>query len=254
MIALILARGGSKGISKKNIKILGDKPLIGHVINAASNSKKINEIYVSTDNQEISDVSKKFGAKIIQRPIFLAQDNSKDIDSFIHALNFLPKTDEIIQLRATTPLIDYNVLDKGIEFYLENKSNCTSMRSGHETPESITKFYKLDNGFFKNILEGFDVDYSDMPRQLCPKTFKPNGYIDILKTEIFKSNKTFYGNKILAFLTENTIEVDSIDEFNYLQYIINTKFKHFSCNSNNKQYFQQHKIFYFDFLFFFLYF
>ena len=154
MIALILARGGSKGVPKKNIKILANKPLIGYVIEAASKSKKIDQIYVSTDSQEISDISKKYGAKIIERPNFLAQDNSKDIDSFIHALDFLPNNiEEIVQLRATTPLIQSSVLDEGIDFYLENKINCTSMRSGHETPESITKFYKLENGFFKNILE-----------------------------------------------------------------------------------------------------
>jgi N-acylneuraminate cytidylyltransferase len=224
MIALILARGGSKGVPKKNIKILANKPLIGYVIEAASKSKKIDQIYVSTDSQEISDISKKYGAKIIERPNFLAQDNSKDIDSFIHALDFLPNNiEEIVQLRATTPLIQSSVLDEGIDFYLENKINCTSMRSGHETPESITKFYKLENGFFKNILEASNIDYSDIPRQMCPKTFKPNGYIDILKTNVFKSNKTFYGDKILAFLTDNAIEIDSIEEFNYLEYIIKTK-------------------------------
>ena len=90
MIALILARGGSKGIPKKNIKMLGDKHLIGHVIDSASKCSRISEIYVSTDCDEIADISKSYGAKIINRPDEFAKDDSLDIDAFKHALNFLP--------------------------------------------------------------------------------------------------------------------------------------------------------------------
>ena len=111
MVALILARGGSKKVPKKNIKLLGGTPLISHVIESAKKTKNIDEIFVSSDCDEIIEESKKFGVNIIKRPDYLSQDLSKDIDSFIHALNFLGNVKEIIQLRATTPLINHSVLD-----------------------------------------------------------------------------------------------------------------------------------------------
>ncbi len=215
MIALILARGGSKGIPKKNIKILGDKPLISHVIDSALTSSNISEIYVSTDCDEIAYISKLSGARIIKRPSEISQDDSRDIDSFIHALDFIPKCEEIIHLRATTPMIHSEILDKGIDFYLKNKRSCTSMRSGHETPESAFKFFKLNGKYFRGLIDGD----SNLPRQEMVKTFKPNGYIDIVKPEIFKNRKSLHGDNILAFVTDLAIEVDSIDEFEYLEYL-----------------------------------
>lgn len=223
MIALILARGGSKGVPKKNIKMLGNKHLIGHVIDSASDSNKISKIFVSTDCQEIAEISKSYGAEIIKRPSDLAKDNSLDIDCFVHALDFMPKADEIIHLRATTPLIETKIINLAIDYYNENKYICTSMRSGHELSESITKFYKLNDVYFKNLIEDLNPESSNLPRQMTMKTFKPNGYIDIVKTNVFRNNKTFYGDKILAFITSPTVEVDTIDEFNYLEYLINKK-------------------------------
>lgn len=219
MITLILARGGSKSIPKKNIKILGDKPLIGHVIDSGFKTKNISEIYVSTDCDEIADISKFYGAKIIKRPVELSQDFSTDIEGFIHALEFIPKCDEIIHLRATTPLINPIILDQGIDFYSENKKNCTSMRSGHETPESAYKYFKLQDKYFKGLFDDITGEYYNQPKQKIPKTFKPNGYIDIVKTDIFRTGETFHGDNILAFITPSTVEVDSIDEFEYLEYL-----------------------------------
>ena len=87
MICLILARGGSKGIPKKNIKNLDGKPLIEHVIESARNCDKIDDIFVSTDCEEIANTISKLNVKIIERPEILASDSSPDIDSFIHFLS-----------------------------------------------------------------------------------------------------------------------------------------------------------------------
>lgn len=222
MNALILARGGSKGVPKKNIKMLDGKPLISYVIESAFRTSKISNIYVSTDCEEISDISRSYGAKIIKRPIELAKDSSKDIDSFIHALDFMPNCEEIIHLRATTPIIYPEVLIDGINYYLDNKKLCTSMRSGHETSESVYKFFKLQDKYFKGLFNMND-EYYNLPRQESIKTFKPNGYIDIVKPSIFKDGISLHGDNILAFITKPTIEIDSIDEFEYLEYLVKNK-------------------------------
>jgi CMP-N-acetylneuraminic acid synthetase len=218
MIALILARGGSKGIPKKNIKMLGDKHLIGHVIDSASKCSRISEIYVSTDCDEIADISKSYGAKIINRPDEFAKDDSLDIDAFKHALNFLPNNEEIVHLRATTPIIKPTVIDDAIRYYFENKNNCTSLRSGHKMSESIFKFFTLDDKFFKPISDGHHLG-----RQSVKSTYIPNGYVDIIKVDTINNHSSLHGDKILAFETEPVIEIDSIEEFEYLEYKLNKK-------------------------------
>lgn len=224
MIALILARGGSKQVPKKNLKILGDKPMILHIIEKANSSQKISKIFVSSDCDEILEVSTKAGAIPIKRPIELASDLSKDIDSFIHALDFIGDVEEIIHLRVTTPLIETSVLDSAINFYLQNKELCTSMRSVHETPDSVLKFFVKDGLFLKSICETQNnVEIYSLPRQSLPSTYCPNGYIDIVKIETFKNGHNFYGNKILSYETKFTPEVDTIDDFYYIEYLYNKK-------------------------------
>ena len=226
MIALILARGGSKKVPKKNIKLLGGKPMICHIIEAALKSKKISKVYVSSDCLEILEISKNSGAFIIKRPKEIADDLSTDIESFIHALKFIENVEELIHLRVTTPLIESDVLDSAIDFYLQNKENCTSMRSVHETPDSVLKFFLKDGLYLKGICNSLNENeiYS-LPRQIVPATFCPNGYIDIVKPSVFENNQSFYGNKILSFETHFTPEVDTLEDFDYIQYLYNKKNK-----------------------------
>ena len=220
MVRLILARGGSKGVKKKNIKKLLGKPLIEYVITSAKQSKKITDIYVSSDDEEIIEISKKLGCKIIVRPSELSNDSSLDIDSFRHFCEELNYTEPIIHLRATTPLISPLVIDNAIEVYLKNKNILTSLRSAHETSESVYKFYKQDGLYWYPIVDGMDTN---LPRQSYPKTYSPNGYIDIVNPQVFMNSDSFYGDKIYSFITDKTYEIDTIDDFNYIEYILTKK-------------------------------
>jgi len=220
MVSLILARGGSKGVPKKNIKKLNGIPLIGYVITEAQKSKIIRDIYVSTDCEEIKKICLSFGVKIIDRPSNLSQDKSLDIDSFRHFCKELNYTEPIIHLRATTPLIDSLVIDNAIEVFLKNKNKITSLRSAHETSESVYKYYKQDGLYWSPIVDGMDTN---LPRQSYPKTYSPNGYIDIVTPEVFMNSDNFYGDKIYSFITDKTYEIDTIDDFNYIEYILTKK-------------------------------
>lgn len=220
MIALILARGGSKGIPKKNIKQLMGKPLIEYVITSAKESKKITDIYVSSDDEEIIEVSKNLGCKIIIRPYELSTDTSLDIDSFRHFCKELNHTEPIIHLRATTPLVNPLVIDNAIEVFLKNRNKITSLRSAHETSESVYKYYKQDGFYWYPIVDGMDTN---LPRQSYPKTYSPNGYVDIVTPDVFMNSDNFYGDKIYSFVTNKTYEIDTIDDFNYIEYILTKK-------------------------------
>ena len=216
-VALILARGGSKGVPKKNIIDLRGKPLIAWPIAEAIKCSNISNIYVSTDDPEIKEISESFGAKIINRPIELCQDSSTDLDSFKHAVKELASEEDLIHLRATTPLIKSDVLSNAINYFYSN-NHCTSLRSAHESPETAYKSFKHDgiywSGLFNDELNG---EYYNLPRQNLPKTYHPNGYVDIVRPAQFMDSDSLHGNKILSFITEYAHEVDTLDDFKILE-------------------------------------
>lgn len=220
MVCLILARGGSKGVPQKNIKELNGVPLIGYVIEAAKKTSNINEIYVSTDCQDIKKISLSYGVKIIDRPSELCQDNSLDIDAFKHFCNVTNINSPIVHLRATTPLIKPHILDDAISEFEKNKHLVTSLRSGHEMSESAYKFFIKKRGLWYPIVENMD---QNNPRQSYPKTYVPNGYIDIVKPEIFMNGDNLYGEKIYSYVTNLTQEIDTIEDFEYIEYLIKNK-------------------------------
>lgn len=219
MIALILARGGSKGVPGKNIKQLGSYPLLAYPIISAQKTNQISDVYVSTDDENIALIAKKYGAKVIERPKEISGDNSLDIEAFKHACSVLKTKEDLIHLRATTPLTNPEILDKAIYFFREN-SDCTSLRSGHESSETAFKFFKKNGKFWAPLVDGVDVS---QPRQVLPKTFIPNGYIDIVRPSIFLEGNSFHGDKILSFITEYTPEVDTLNDFDYIEYLIQKK-------------------------------
>lgn len=219
MNCLILARGGSKGVPRKNIKLLGGLPLIAYPIIAAKNSKKIEDIYVSTDDNEISEIAKNYGAKIIKRPKSISGDRSTDIEAFRHACDYLNDYNDIVHLRATTPLVKSDVIDKAIDVF--RKSECTSLRSGHETSESAFKYVLKKGDYWSPIIKDMNISDINLPRQTFQKTFIPNGYVDIVKPNFFMNlNNDFHGDKIHAFVTGFSPEIDTLDDFYYIEYMI----------------------------------
>ena len=217
MIAIILARGGSKGVPGKNIKELNRIPLLAYPIIAAKNAKNISNVYVSTDDKIIRKVALDYKAKVIDRPEKLAQDNSLDIDAMKHAVNYLNYSGNIVHLRATTPMIESSILDDAIEYFLAN-NKCTALRSAHESSESAYKLFKQTNEYWSGLFDDtFEGDYYNWPRQKLPKTYQPNGYIDILKTNWFMDNNSLHGNKILSYITDYAHEVDTQDDLKILR-------------------------------------
>lgn len=217
MNCIILARGGSKGLPNKNIKLLEGKPLLAYPIEAALKTKNINKVYVSTDSQQIADVAYKFGASVIRRPDHLSTDKSLDIDALRHTVGFLENYEDLVQLRATTPIISPKILDEAIELFNNNKEECTSLRSAHEFSESVYKFFKCDGKYWDGFFPGMEGEYYNLPRQYFPKSYLPNGYIDIVRPKVFMNKDTLHGNKILSFITPYVIEIDTKEDFERLE-------------------------------------
>ena len=213
---IIPARGGSKGIPRKNLALLNGIPLIAYPITEGLKSKFVNKVYVSTDDIEIKEVSEQYGAEVIDRPKQFAQDNSLDIDVMRHFVEVLDSYDDIIHLRATTPTIESKILDEAIKYFLDN-SDCTSLRSAHESKESAYKFFKKDGNYWNGLFPEMGSEYYNRPRQELPKTYHPNGYIDIVRPDIFMNKDSLHGNKILSFITDFVHEVDTMNDLEILR-------------------------------------
>ena len=226
IIAVIPARSGSKSVPGKNIKELACKPLIAYSISAGIKSKLIDRVIVSTDSEKYASISKDYGAEVpFIRPNEYSGDDSTDYDFVKHLLDWLAENegntpDYIIHLRPTTPLRDPSILDNAIEKFMNN-GEATSLRSAHEMSETAYKQFELDGKYFKTICTGsFDLDDANNSRQSFPKTYSPNGYVDILRTSHILENHLLHGNRVMSYVTDFAIEVDTIDDFEFLEWQI----------------------------------
>ncbi len=227
MIAIIPARSGSKGVPGKNIKDLGGLPLFAFSVIAAKMMSSVSRVIVSTDSSEYAEIAKKFGAEVpFLRPIDISGDKSTDYDLFLHALNWFDKNENnipefLIHLRPTTPLREPQIMDAAVKLFLENKEIATSLRSGHSAPESPYKwFLKDEKNYFRGLRDDLTPEKVNLPRQSFPSVYIPDGYIDVLKSSIILNTGTLHGDKMLVFESPFCVEVDTKEDFEYLEFQI----------------------------------
>lgn len=228
IICLIPARGGSKGIPKKNIKLLAGKPLIAWTIEQALKSKYLDKVLVSTDDEEIAKISKKYKAEVpFLRPKWLARDKSPTSDTIIHAINWFENRGEIfdilVLLEPTSPLRKENDIDKALEEFIKNYALADSLVSvGEVHMENPYIVKKIENGYVKPFVK---VNKKINQRQDLPKVYFPYGVIYAVKVQSFKDKKTFYLDKILPYFIERwqNYEVDDIYDFYCIEIILNKK-------------------------------
>lgn len=226
VIALIQARGGSKGVPKKNIRNLGGFPLIAYSIVACKLANAIERTIVSTDDEEIAAVASKFGADVpFIRPSEFAQDDSTDMQVIQHAVEWFEENEGYtpeywVQIRPTTPLREPDLLNNAIT-EIQRKPESTSLVSVHEIPESPGKMFGMGDGYLHGLCP-MDPrpEYFALPRQAFPPAYFGNGYVDIIKAHTLKNFKSCYGPRMLAFITPDTGEVDVESDFNKLNYFL----------------------------------
>jgi len=225
IIAIIPARSGSKSVKDKNIALLSGYPLIAYSIVAAKKSELIDRIIISTDSEEYQKIALQYGAEVpFLRPTEYSTDTSTDRDFLIHAMNWLEENERQapeywVHLRPTTPLRDPLLIDKAIQEIKSNKE-ATSLRSGYKTPESPLKWFQRDsNGYFRGILDSENSEENyNLPKESFADTFIPDGYVDVVRRSYMINNNKIHGDKMIGFESPVTTEVDSIEEFEYIQY------------------------------------
>jgi len=214
IIAIIPARGGSKGVPRKNLRLLCGKPLIYYTIREALKSKHISKTIVSTEDEEVVKTSNEYGAEVIKRPIELAKDETPTIDVIFHVLqvvkaqNFEPKI--VVLLQPTSPLRNAQDIDNAIELFLEN--DCESVVSVCEIEHSPYWSFKIENGYLTPI---FGEEYLRKRRQDLPKVYIPNGAIYVSTPEVLCKYRSFYCQKTIPYIMppERSVDIDNEIDF-----------------------------------------
>lgn len=232
ILAIIPARGGSKGVPGKNIKQIAGKPLIAWTIGAAKESKHVTRVIVSTDDSEIAAVARKHGAEVpFMRPEQIAGDMSTDVEFLTHALETLKVTegyepDIVVNLRATAPLTTADDIDRGIEVMLADP-HADAVRPIIESPKHPYKaLTPSENGKYLESLipesvTGYPAPH-DLPRQLFPKAFIHTGAMDVLRPGTVLKLKSTSGNKLGFFHADpmNYVNIDNPSDFQLAEVLL----------------------------------
>jgi CMP-N,N'-diacetyllegionaminic acid synthase len=226
VIAIIPARGGSKRLPRKNIKMLGGKPLIAYTIESALKSKYIHRVIVSTEDYEIASVARKFGAEVIDRPAELAQDTTKTPPVMLHAVEDLEKKgytpDIIVLLQCTAPLRDEKLIDAGIEKLINSDND--SVFTGQPRFRTMALWKKNHNGTMNAL-----YDYHLRPRwqdvHLNEMIYGEDGAFYAIKIEAFKKHRDFIGENPDIMEVPYNIDIDTEEDFEEIEKILKEKVK-----------------------------
>lgn len=231
IISIIPARGGSKTIPKKNICIFNDHPLIAYSIIASKLSKRIERTIVSTDDEEIAEIAEKYGAEVpFLRPKEFARDDSPDIEFVRHAFDWLNENEDVkpeymVHLRPIVPIRDPVVVDRAIGMIMRNKI-ATGLRAVYEFPQPICKMFKIEDGYLKGLCpDDPRPEYYNLPRQTFEPTYCPNSYVDVLRRSTLYNTSSLHGDKLLAFVVEDTGDIDTLEQFKITEALAKIKFK-----------------------------
>ncbi len=227
IIAIIPARGGSKGVPRKNIKLLNGSPLISYAIRAALKSKYIDRVIVSTDDKEIAEVAIKYKAEVpFIRPAKLAQDASATLPVLQHAIKYLAEKenynpDLVVLLQPTSPLTLVSDINQAIEKIVKTKTNsCVSLCEISERPEWMFVFEKINGNKIKPFLE---KPGKKINRQELPKIFRLNGALYVTKKDVLMKKNIITdrtNSSAIIMPAERSVDIDRPVDFCIIEAIM----------------------------------
>lgn len=220
IVCIIPARGGSKGLPGKNIKMFLDKPLIAHTIEQAKRSGLIDRVIVSTDDKKIASISKKYGTEVpFIRPKFLAQDKSSIVDVLLHAIEWLKKDDYsfdiLVLLHATAPLRSVKDINNGIKLlFNKNVSNVFSVTEAHRNP--YFNMVEVNQGRVRLVKRGRFTS-----RQEAPKVYDMNASIYVWWKDVLKNKKRIFlrNSRVYVMPKERSVDVDNELDFRIAEFL-----------------------------------
>ncbi|NSW53500.1 MAG: acylneuraminate cytidylyltransferase [Anaerolineae bacterium] len=221
VLAVIPARGGSKGLLRKNVYDFAGFPLISYSIAAARQSTSVTRTIVTTDDGEIAAVAKEYGAEVpFLRPAELAQDTTLDLPVFQHALRWLAEhenyiPDLVIQLRPTSPIRPIHLVDTAVQM-MQTHPEAESLRGVVPAGQNPFKMWLIDpeSGLMQPLKEvpGMDEPYNTA-RQLLPQAYWQTGHIDVIRPHVILAKNQMSGSPILPLKIDPryTVDIDNLE-------------------------------------------
>ena len=222
ILVLIPARGGSKSIPRKNIRLLAGHPLIAYSIAAGRQARLVTRTIVSTDDEEIASVARQYGAETpFLRPAEFAQDNTTDFPVFTHALGWLKENEGyqpeiVVQLRPTSPIRPPELVDAAIQLLLDHPQ-ADSVRGIVPSGQNPFKMWRVDEeGRMRPLLSVAGIaEPFNAPRQALPLTYWQTGHIDAIRTRTILEKSSLSGDTILPLHIDPryTIDIDTLKDW-----------------------------------------
>ncbi|HEU4790440.1 MAG TPA: acylneuraminate cytidylyltransferase family protein [Flavobacterium sp.] len=230
ILAIIPARGGSKGVPGKNIKLLNGKPLLAYTSEIALQSKHLTEVIVSTEDGKIVEVAKRLGIKVpFIRPMELAQDDTPTIDVVFHALQWYEDQniffDAVCLLQVTSPFRTLEFLDKALEKFIEKNSD--SLVSVQRVPHEYNPHWTFEVNIDGNLKIATGEAEIISRRQELPIAYHRDGSIYITKTRVLLKEHSLYG-KSTAFIESEPyfyVNIDTLQDWEKAEAMIKNKLK-----------------------------
>lgn len=226
-LVLIPARGGSKSIPRKNIKLLNGIPLLAYSILAGRDAEWVDRVIVSTDDDEIADIARSWGAEVpFLRPAELAGDHVTDLPVFLHALAWLGEKEKyepeiVVQLRPTTPLRPRGLVDEAVVL-LQNNPWADSVRAVATAGQNPYKMWRIEQGKLVPLLLSIEHEAYNMPRQSLPSVFWQTGHIDVIRRRTILETQSISGNNIVPLFVrpEFAVDLDTLEQWQYAEHLL----------------------------------
>lgn len=219
VLAVIPARGGSKGVPRKNIREVGGKPLIAWTIEEAKKSKYIDRLILSSEDAEIIEVAKRWGCEVpFIRPEELAQDDTPGVETVLHTIKMLPGYDFVLLLQPTSPLRSVDDIDGCLEKCIETKANsCVTVTEAAKSP--FWMYYLNEQDLLEPIIKT-DKKYNN--RQELPTLYELNGAVYVANKNWLINNRSFRSEHTTAYIMpkERSVDIDSEIDFGFIEFLL----------------------------------
>ncbi|MFQ5923661.1 MAG: cytidylyltransferase domain-containing protein [Anaerolineales bacterium] len=217
VLAIVPARGGSKSIPRKNVRLFGGHPLLAYSIAAGLQAESVNRVIVSTDDSEFARQAEIYGAEVpFLRPQALAADETPDLPVFVHVLQTLKETegyrpDLVVQLRPTSPIRPPDCIDRAVEMLIRN-NEADSVRGVVVPSQNPYKMWEMDaDGKLRPLIQSEIAEPFNAPRQILPVAYWQTGHVDVIRVETIEEKKSMTGDVILGLTLDPayTVDIDS---------------------------------------------
>ncbi len=231
VLAIVQARGGSKGLPRKNLRLLRGHPLVAYSVASALAAKLITRVIMSTDDEEIAEVARAYGAEVpFMRPAELAADDTPDFPLFDHAIRWLAEHENyrpqvIVQLRPTTPLRPRGMLDEAVRI-LQSDPEADCVR-GVTIPKQTPYKMWLDgqDGCLLPLMDTAFPEPYNMPRQKLPAAYWQTGHVDAIRTATIAEKRSLTGTRVRPIMIDLNycVDIDTLVDFDLAERAIEQK-------------------------------